>query len=583
MAKQTTRIGYKHFFDDVNPGYKFLVERISSKKIIQITSIFNNQHLFNKQSSLIEQQNIMNKLLVSIEPNERERISYNFIRHCLNNPEPALIFNVITNLKIIEYELINYREIDDNISDSDLILLYFKAYLAINDEIDIEQVIVFDADENSPSENNVYDDALKFMLPAHLPYHELTYKYDFVYQLYLAIKFCTFIETRPDTLVALESVLRNHSQKSWRNYLIEVYKIASFYTKIESLDNVLRFDNIPEIISRNSHRIGHVPEVKMGRSGDFTFLRIKPIIQIADNEFVISYLQLLLDKVFQGFRFDFLRAMAGLPQYKNFGNAATEISQKFSHPLFESLMKTCLSSPSTKLLFDKQINHITDCYARENETIYLIEFKDEIIPINVKCSSKFDEIKDGIFQKFVFNTKENRKKAIHQLIGAIEGLSINLLKIDPDLNVNAKITYIPIIVYTDVTLDFPGINKLLNDEFKTQRKNLYKHLNGQNRGNVKEIKDLVIINFRLFVEFQSRFQNREITLKELIKFVYSINTEKQKLSLRGIKSTSSIYDYFSSTDNLLTTYIKNKLGKFTVPDQVNELINQLFQEENEVF
>jgi hypothetical protein len=575
-------LGYRHFFNEQNPDYSEHTGIISSRKLIHFTSIFNNQHLFQKQFKVESQREIMNKLLVSVNQPERGRLEYLFNKYFSNESSSTLLFNVIANLKIIEKELNNYRIIDDdNLTGHELIMAYFKAYLTVNDEIDQEQTIVFEPTQNDQKYAHVLDEGLKYFLPAHLPYHEIMYKSDFVYQLYIAIKFFGFIDTREDLKNTLTTVLNNYGQNSWQGYLKEIYKLVSYYHQIQENDNILRFEeDVPQFISINSHPVQQQAAVQQGRYGDFTFLRKYPIVQLSENERVISYLQLLLDKVFQGFKFDFIRTMMALPQFASFGDAASELSQKFSHPVFETVMKNCFDGSATTLLFDNELGQITDGYLRNEETVFLFEFKDEIIPISVKCSSRFEDIKNGIFEKFVFNTRQNRKKAVHQLIDAIRHLSLNLKEIDPRVNPRSKITYVPVIVYTDMTLDFPGVNRLLNDEFKRKRKDLYRQINASARGSVREIKDLVLINFRLFVDYQDRFKQCSITLDELIQHYYYKQEEKRKQSMKPIRSTEEIFQFFISGDQIFYSYIKRKLGRYVTPTQIKDEVEKLFPNSN---
>ena len=64
-------------------------------------------------------------------------------------------------------------------------------------------------------------------------------------------------------------------------------------------------------------------------------------------------------------------------------------------------------------MFDDDVSDFYFC-------VYLFEFKDAIIPVKVKNSSSFNEIKAGVFEKFVYNEKDDRKKGISQLSYAIE-------------------------------------------------------------------------------------------------------------------------------------------------------------------
>lgn len=272
--------------------------------------------------------------------------------------------------------------------------------------------------------------------------------------------------------------------------------------------------------------------------------------------------------------------MQNLPKYKgkreSFGNCMNELSELFSHPLFERIIGNCFGENiSMNIFYDKQIDQLTDAYIREDKVVYLFEFKDAIIPVKVKNSSSFNEIKAGVFEKFVYNEKDDRKKGISQLSYAIENLAYSLKNYDKNINESTKITYIPILVYTDITLDFPGINQMLNDEFKIQRKEIYKKVNSSKRGNIKEIKDLFIINFRFFVDYQNHFKEGKISLNELLDY-YNLQTKQQHK--KAINSINEIFNCYTSTNQILYSYTKDKFNSNPTSKQTEQDIAVLFED-----
>jgi hypothetical protein len=120
---------------------------------------------------------------------------------------------------------------------------------------------------------------------------------------------------------------------------------------------------------------------------------------------------------------------------------------------------------------------------------------------------------------------------------------------------------------------------LLGAEFKSKRKEIFLKLNKEGRGNVKGIGDLVLINFRLFADFQDRFKNGEISLTELINHHAGVQSDLVKESRKLIRSTAEIFRFYTSTDHILHRFIKKKLGKYVTPSAYKNAIAALFPNE----
>lgn len=579
MTKQTLLLGYRAFYSGLDSGYDQHVSNLSSRLIIQVTSIIGNQHLFLDSTSEHEKQNqALHKLFVNSNEGLYTAVHsiYNrFISHGI----PTIIFNQVANLKIIERELANYRVINEDISHVNWSVFaeqYLKAYLSINDEIDKEQIKAFRFGQIAPSVDTTIDKALKLFIPSHLPYHEFTNKNDLLFQFHFVVNFLRFAESDQQLNLSLVNLLAAYQFNTWQDYLKEVYNLTAHYTEnIRSKDNIFRFNNgtkpKPYFVDRLSHHVSTKPEITIETRSDFKFLRVKPIIQLADDEYIISNLQFLLDKVYQSFKFDYISQLVKDNFKANFGEVAGYISDKFSHKFFEKLMHKCFQGKGyDKLVGDDELNKNADFYVRQNNIVFLFEFKDEIIPATARYSEDFELIKKGIFEKFVANQK-GKKKAIIQLNHGVVHFSKNASSYDSEIP--AKVVYVPIIVYTDITLDFIGMNKILNDEFKKHRVQTLKELNKVGRGNVKGIEDLMIINLNLLVKYQDIFASERISLSELY---FHFKDEVKRLRGQPIRTSADVVKHFYSTDRILSAYIYRKTRYKAVPVAISEEMQALF-------
>lgn len=170
-----------------------------------------------------------------------------------------------------------------------------------------------------------------------------------------------------------------------------------------------------------------------------------------------------------------------------------------------------------------------------NYTI-LIEYKDVLFPADTKHSYDFSIIKETLKLKMDEN-QNGKPKGISQLLNSIKDVSngrYSFIVKKPQ-----KMKIYPVIIYTDYTFDLMGFNYLLNKELKSRIE--------KEQLNIREVKNLTLINLDTLIKFQDLFASKALDLKTCIDDYHKYIKRKQPKNPTEYMKQVISFDIFMNT------------------------------------
>jgi len=516
--KTIISIGYKNIFDDFDEvEIRDLILDIPSKNSLEIIGYFNAQlHTMERDTS--KQIEFLKIWMYRLPAVIQQRLN-TFIQETLSKQNTDFNFiNNISSLKLVEYVLQNYNELDkvQNLTTEQELNL-FKAYLFCSQEWTDKQLLAVNGEKIKTPE-----ELINLILPVQLPYQEILEFKDFRIQFIEAIYFFRFCEYNQIFKNYLKIFLDEYKLETWQKYLINILSI--YVRKFEPLKtpSIINISNdFPDIIDFLDSLSISISDFSM--SDDFLSLRQNPIYKIDNNNFLFLNLNFLVDKIFQGIQFEFSKVLIKnkavykgkilkyYPDFKSaYGEEFSEIGlcyQVLSYAFDKSNYLKFKGNEIKKILGDGE----PDYYMRDKSKVYLFEYKDVLLNAKIKHSYNIDEIKSEISKKLVQN-EQGSAKGVSQLVNVIEKVRLNEFKKFDNYDFENVIIY-PILIYTDFSFNISGINYFLNTEFRKQIKD-------RNIKNSHLIKDLVLIDLDMFIKFQDLFRDKRLKLNNCLNEFY---------------------------------------------------------------
>lgn len=519
---------YSDIFSGEVPELDKLLEGIPSKFVINFLSLVNAYLFWEKEKSifddLFQRINVINRLQIK-----------DFL-----NKENTSLFSIAATLRFIQYEMLNYRDIEEKDLTPAEELNIFKAYLILA-EVDSQKLKVSVAKilDELTAENFFYKRAWPMMIYQ----YTINLKTNpFSQMLKTIIFFNHFLDKEEYNKVASSYIKQLGLQTIW-DYVLLLMQIlvdkneTSQYPKFsfKVTNDFIKF------FERFCIRL--LPQEGV-QSTDFIDIRSKPLMKYSGNTFIVLYWSFFVQKIFDGFVYDFTN-YSGIKNHPDFRKKSfksyigTEIGEKI---IFRKITDYCFHDAKyTFKVYDEHgVDGFPDLYYREGINLFLIEFKD--ITISAQSIDNFDssafisEIEEKLFKN-----KEGKPKGIHQLINFINILNRKLFRGDSFLiDRQNELNVYPVIVYTDRMLSVPGVNKYFASKFKELKSVILPH------SNFKKVNDVVFINIDFFINNCRELKSKEIRLHELIKkYISAIDRrEKQRLKDSNIDRFHSIYMCF---------------------------------------
>jgi len=443
------------------------------------------------------------------------------------------------------------------LSESDWGVL-FKSLLDCNTIENKKQEAVFNWDGSGEVE-----EFINKILPIKIRNLEIDIRKDYKVQLMKVYYFFEFCQSDIEYKSYLDNFLKFYGFKKYHHYIRNVLQPFLLMMTNNEITCKIQIDET-NTISINFFNQFVINDKKVSIDEDYSMLRQFPLFRSAPFTYTVLYMNFLIDKLYQGFLWDFVSVQKGHGHTSfNYGRLKNDMGNKFSEKvLFYIVMQKCFqfygdcrkAGEELKKLFEKSE---PDYFIRKTDKIFLFEFKDATLSAEKKYSGDASVIKNELIEKFELSLKgrdKSQSKTINQLYNSISeiiGGKYQQKSVD-DFNPDT-ITIYPIFIFTDVVMEADGVNYFLKERLNSLIKtnNLPKN----------RIKDLVMINLDTLILYQDLFRN------SLIDFADCINSY-----LTYIAQGNPVNRVFSF-DKYFEFYIVRKGHSVTtIPEEFNNII-----------
>ena len=485
---------------------------------------------------------VIQELFSVLDETENERLKHSIKKH-----KNITFINAEGTLRFVRLALSCYTpQRESFIFDSSHLKRAFKAYLYCNQLWTDEYLKVNNSTYqrfSQSSKSALIDISLKI----EIPYSEFKFFKDFRTQLYKAIKLFEFAETTDFFKPLLEAFYKDRNVTNWKDY-VRIH-FGFFETSLKSPlinmhgahDAVIKFMQ-PYLVDVSTLPMENNLKGQMPNQ-----LRTQFLLQSNLNPNLVLVLSsdLLVDKIYQGLKFDFasIAQTNGIKDGK--GRVITqkrinsELGSRFSEEkMFYSVMdmiydaRTDLimkSGAETKKYFEKAGKSEPDYYLRKGECLIFFENKDVLFPDTEKYSGQLMRLKNAITDKIALFRKElNDKGVLEQKKEGLGQIFFNIVRLedrpdiyrqfDPDCE-KAKRIY-PVLVTYDKAYSAIGVNEYVNKKMSTIKPRVLTHYKDVYKREIVirdfEIQKAVIIDIDTLIMYALLLKNNELDIFDLI-------------------------------------------------------------------
>lgn len=327
--------------------------------------------------------------------------------------------------------------------------------------------------EQSQELNNRNCDIIPTSIRLDLPIVEFKLHKDFIVQIYKVFCFFKFCENDKEFSIYLQSFCENKSIKHWEDYILRLFEF--FETSLKS-QYIKVSDNIESVSRFFDKYVVDIDDCKDLWDGHnaLQYFRNHFLLKITCDTYLLLNANLLIDKLYQGMKFDFYRE--GKTKYKSYPDFNSDLGTRFSEPhlLYRLMQKIYSDNPKVSMFTGEQLKQKgvvgePDMYLRIGDSLFLFEYKDVTLGDNVKYSRNFEVIKEGICDR-ICKYDDRSKKGAGQLLYTIERIFQENLMTEFDPSVTNVSEVYPIILTTDRSFSAIGVNALVTQEFSRMKK-----------------------------------------------------------------------------------------------------------------
>ncbi|APZ46279.1 hypothetical protein BW723_08205 [Polaribacter reichenbachii] len=537
-----TKLSYSNIFND-KPKVKDLLLKINFQDGLKTLSHIN---LFNYKFSDkdgFEIKFILKEWLIQSDENFKNKILDEYSKHLSNKDlkikkidfSSVRIINKLATLRTIQILLTKTDKKQESIKDSVSFENLFKLYLIVNDEINERQNLVFKKwFKTDKIRLHLYLGLTSIYEPDNLVFSRL---FSEILKLLIFEKWIR----KSDEFSELVNIFLNKiEEKSLYEYFNKLFHLSKFSINenyIRSSENQ-DLETILEYLSKRTEK---------NTWDELISLKSNPIYKLNLEEYLILDNTFLIDKFFSGVYHDLIKISKEIKI-----NFHQKYSKEFAEEyLLESALKSTFRNSyiqfSEKKIKEKgnkiESLSIPDYYIRNGNKVMLFEFKNSFLSNANKINLNFNIIENEIIEKFYKN--KNRKKAIKQLVGYITNTIKKKYAFFDDLKKYENLRFYPILVVTDKTLSSIGFNKLLNEYFDNETKDL----NFKNR-----IKPLTLIDIDTFLYFNRNIKKLDLIIDDYHCFLIRQIEINSMISFNQYLKTEKFKDYsvkFGNVDDIL--------------------------------
>lgn len=367
-----------------------------------------------------------------------------------------------------------------------------------------------------------------------------------------------YLQFRTPYTKYVEQYLKTHNKTTNFHYAIDIFNILN--TNFQSLKNeqrefasftLNRSPGFESLFDQFTLNLEIYKQKYSAKKENYAGIKSRPLYRLDDDTWLVLNWTFLSNKLYEGLIFDF---------YNNSGISKTQELDTFlkfkkligeqitEKHLFQQLSEASWSKKYEVLMFDnnKGINGIPDAYYRIGNKVFLFEIKDAYFPSEAINSFSYDKIKAAI------DTKLNSdSKGTGQLIKQLKKMKTQSFEDSKGYKKTANIEVYPIIVYTDIHFNMPGVNEYVNRSFQAMLDD------SDMKGTFRKIWPLTMININYLVEIFDVLNEKSTSLDLQIEYFHNqiANRTKKHERLLQIEYHQPIYDIF---ENVTRGVIKKK-------------------------
>lgn len=455
-------MGYSSFFDDYDEvDIHTLLEGIPSRVALKFIAENLGKVLYS-QSDTASQKPLIREYCRYVSKDLKERI-WKYMR---SNPE-CMLYETYGCSLLYGLILQNYQPQDEGDDYDELCQdeyeQLFKALTYCNQRWTDEQT-------NGFRSLNLAE----MSMLADIPIVEFKSYKDFKYQIYKIIPFFRFLETDPYYKQHVLPVFyADKKVASWKEYVGRIFNLYAQSLDSSELD-------VSKGTEEDYHFFGQYaanPEdaecahLWEGHNA-INYLRSHFLYPIGEKKFELLNANFLVDKIYQGVKFDIYDSIEKHDiknkkgkSYKERPEFLSAIGTDFSEAgLLHALMLKTFAGRYYALYTGLQLKDLgveaePDLYMRIGKSLFLFEFKDNNLGDPIKYSADLEQIKKGIIDRVCLYTERKKKGAgqLHQTIENIVKHSMDA--IDPEIKDVERIY--PIVVVTDRAFSAIGVQALV--------------------------------------------------------------------------------------------------------------------------
>lgn len=505
-----------------------------------------------------EMQNMLIKAYIAPGSEVANNILTAYITTTKNKQWP-IVFYRYSNLLYYELIFTNYNLLAARELSRAETVNMVKAYLIINEKVN-ERIKIDESEFSNALENN---HAELIILPQFIYQKDYTSNVDYTNQITRCLYFFNYLEN--------EKVFKNHIGEYYSGLGVEnavelcnkLLSLSSNYISGMKRPIFSVVGDINEVHNKLLLTLSIAPSSFVYKKDEsMTQFRNQMFVLTPNNKFILLDINFLIDSFYKAQVF----AVNNFLKSRGITNFLSKKGEFFMEKIYlELIMQNCFPraerfNPTQLLKKDK--NPLTDFIVIIGNNILLIEFKDTLLSSIAKNSGDQDKLIKALDIKFV-NNEEGDPKGIYQLLNAIRYLKQNL-KDFQHLCLGQNKMIFPVVIYTDNSFGYDGMNKIYKEKFDILLK--------EERSDNFEIKDVTFINLSFFELNEDYLKTNKLDIFNLIT-LYHTHIQDENYSSAPFEVFSSMYRKEYVPENLgLSSLFKDALFKIIYFKKFNRVI-----------
>lgn len=315
-----------------------------------------------------------------------------------------------------------------------------------------------------------------------------------------------------DTILSplVQDFCDNYGIKEWWIYpkaIWSVYALTDGKAGIVKVDRITMKEAAQYISVIDKSSISSDAVIPKNENIDYTAFRAKPLIKIAEDEYVVFNMQLLIERIYSGLYFDFRQlAMArGISQSDFKRHFSTGFSEQ---SLLCGILGTALKNNFDVLMTDedchkhdtsKDANNVScpDFYARKGNIVLLFENKDILLSQDVKEHGSLEDLVAFLKTRLFINEK-GKPEGVSQLMNLVTKIRTGEFQKRWDADCPQDAVVYPILVAPEVKFTTQGV------------KNLLQRWQGETGVSMDNVKPVAFTDIGTLCLYQHEFENKGI-------------------------------------------------------------------------